>query len=208
MAIPTATAIGVLVGSSLPRALRVAEVDTHSGGDRELPVLRHLGSPVPSQRLAKLRRQGTHALRESPGNSVRVFPLELHQHRKAGFPFHKRRDVSVACARDQVTFPVTGNCPVLHRRWPLTNRHCIDDSTPTLARGGGSPCAPHQPPGAQVPDQLPLEHAACLNVQAAINGFVREPHGLIFPVGTAEPACSLLGGPVSAKLVSNGLPQS
>ena len=42
--------VGVLVGSSLPRTARVAEVHLHVGGNAESLVSSHLGATVPSQR--------------------------------------------------------------------------------------------------------------------------------------------------------------
>src|SRR5918998_551809 len=49
--------IGVLIGTPLPRAVRVAEVDWQSCFDSELDVLSHLGTLVPCQRPAQLLRQ-------------------------------------------------------------------------------------------------------------------------------------------------------
>jgi hypothetical protein len=41
--------IGVLVGSTLPRALGITEVDGEAGIDSELRVLSHFGTLVPGQ---------------------------------------------------------------------------------------------------------------------------------------------------------------
>ena len=46
--------VGVLVGASLPGAVRVAEVDLEAGVDAELSVLGHLGALVPGQRAPEL----------------------------------------------------------------------------------------------------------------------------------------------------------
>jgi hypothetical protein len=49
-----------IAGSSLSRALRIAEVHLHAGVDRELCVLAHLGSLIPRQRPSKLLGQRSH----------------------------------------------------------------------------------------------------------------------------------------------------
>jgi threonine/homoserine efflux transporter RhtA len=48
--------IGVLVGSALPGAMGVAELDRQSGVDAQLGMLGHLGALVPGQRAAQLSR--------------------------------------------------------------------------------------------------------------------------------------------------------
>src|SRR5512145_3571830 len=45
----TQKAVGVFIAAALPRAARIAEVDLHIGGDREVLVVGHLLAPIPSQ---------------------------------------------------------------------------------------------------------------------------------------------------------------
>lgn len=59
-------AVGVLVASALPRALRIAEVDVETGVDPKLRVLRHLGALIPGQRASQFRRQPT----DRPGDGI------------------------------------------------------------------------------------------------------------------------------------------
>jgi hypothetical protein len=50
-------AVGVFVGATLPRAVRVTEVDFESGVDAEARVLRHFGALVPRQRTTQMLGQ-------------------------------------------------------------------------------------------------------------------------------------------------------
>ena len=55
-------AIGVLVRASLPRAMRIAEVDSDASGHREAAMVRKLSTPVPRERALKV--EGQYALHE------------------------------------------------------------------------------------------------------------------------------------------------
>ena len=57
----TQQTVGVLIRPSLPRAMRIAEVDRQIGVDPELGVLSHLRALVPGQRSSQLFRQGRSA---------------------------------------------------------------------------------------------------------------------------------------------------
>lgn len=48
----TQESVRVFVGTALPRTSRVAEVDFHIGGDREVFVVCQLHAAVPGERLA------------------------------------------------------------------------------------------------------------------------------------------------------------
>jgi hypothetical protein len=50
---------GVLVGSPLPGAVRITEVDRKVGLDAQFGMFDHLRDLVPSQRAAQLCRQGS-----------------------------------------------------------------------------------------------------------------------------------------------------
>ena len=62
--------VGVLVGSTLPRCLGVAEVDVKIGVYSELSVLGHLGSLVPGQGTAELMWQGGDRQRDRVTNGL------------------------------------------------------------------------------------------------------------------------------------------
>jgi|BarGraNGADG00212_1021973.scaffolds.fasta_scaffold04760_5 hypothetical protein len=46
--------IGILIGTTLPRTLRIAEVDIYVGGQREASMIRKFLTPVPGQGLIQL----------------------------------------------------------------------------------------------------------------------------------------------------------
>jgi hypothetical protein len=48
----TKQAVGVLVAAPLPGTARVAEIDRHAGGDRELGVRGYLFAVIPGERSA------------------------------------------------------------------------------------------------------------------------------------------------------------
>src|SRR5579872_246677 len=69
--------VRVLVRASLPRTLRIAEVDLHIGRDAEGLVLGELGPSVPRQRSAQLHRERAHLLQERSNNGDRVLASTL-----------------------------------------------------------------------------------------------------------------------------------
>ena len=99
-------AVGVLVGSTLPGTLGVAEVDVKIGVYAELSVLGHLGSLVPGQGTAELMWQGgdrrsdrvAYGLGAMTGKrgpvvdpllfSVAWHGWKMQQHRESGGPLH------------------------------------------------------------------------------------------------------------------------
>src|SRR4051812_10667652 len=50
--------VGILVGATLPWAVRITEIDLDTSVDPQACVLSHLSSLIPSQRPAQLLRQG------------------------------------------------------------------------------------------------------------------------------------------------------
>jgi len=56
--------VGIFVGATLPRAVRVAEIDLHAGVDLQACVLGHLSPLIPRQRPAELLRQGEDRARD------------------------------------------------------------------------------------------------------------------------------------------------
>src|SRR5450759_4773773 len=64
--------IGVLVGTALPRTLRIAEVNVDIGRQRKSSMIRKLLAPVPGQRLIQLTRQHFRLLDERGNNRLGV----------------------------------------------------------------------------------------------------------------------------------------
>ena len=123
--------VGVLVGSTLPWTLRVAEVDVEVGLCAELSMLSHFDSLVPGQRLPELLGQGDDRRSDSVSYGLGamagergpvVDPLlfsvawhgwEMQQHREPGGALNQRPDRGTPKSQDQVTFPVSWHCPVV-----------------------------------------------------------------------------------------------
>src|SRR5665811_1563414 len=64
--------IGVLVGTALPRTLRIAEVNVDVGRQRKSSMIRKFLAPVPGQRLIQLTRQHFRLLDERGNNRLGV----------------------------------------------------------------------------------------------------------------------------------------
>src|SRR5665647_659214 len=64
--------IGVLVGTALPRTLRIAEVNVDVGRQRKSSMIRKLLAPIPGQRLIQLTRQHFRLLDERGNDRLRV----------------------------------------------------------------------------------------------------------------------------------------
>ena len=102
-------AIGVLVRASLPRALRIAEVDLHVGGDGEPGMTGQLHAAIPRERRHTARREGPHRRRQRLHDAPGIFAGKPHQLHDAGVPFGQGRDVRVVSAAERVTLPVAGD---------------------------------------------------------------------------------------------------
>ena len=109
--------------AALPWALWVTEVDLDVGGHRESLVSVHLRASIPGERFVELLRQLASVLDERVDDRLRVFAFQLHQHHVSRLALDQRRDLAVAAAEDQVSFPMTGHRPILDRSGPLADRH-------------------------------------------------------------------------------------
>src|SRR5205823_14844880 len=90
-------AVGVLVGASLPGAARIAEVHLDTGLDAESPVLCHLLSLVPGQRVAKLGGQRRDARLERLADRLGVGCVgQRNELAGAGLALDRGRDRRVA----------------------------------------------------------------------------------------------------------------
>src|ERR1043166_9166581 len=100
--------------------------------------------------------------------------------------------MAVLRAGNQVSFPVAWNSTVLDLRWSFANRDRIDDLASRLPRSAGIFCAPYNPPRAKMVEQLPLQDAAGLSEQTAVNRFVGYAHAPIVCKMDLEPTRDLL----------------
>src|SRR5271155_5654238 len=114
--------------------------------------------------------------------------------------FDQGRDVAVLRSGQQIAFPMTRDRTILDRCRSLTDRHDILDLPPSIAIGGRRPGSPDRTLRSKMAKQFLLKHAAGLNKEAAIDRLVRHAISLIFPMGSLEPACYLLGRPIQSEL--------
>ena len=97
----------VLVRSALPRSLGIADVDLHTGVDRELDVLGHLLALVPGDRTANLDWERADALGHRIAHGLGAMAVrQLHEHQITTLAFDEGADGGQLLAEDEVSFPV------------------------------------------------------------------------------------------------------
>ena len=84
----------------------------------------------------------------------------------------ERRHVGVVGTREQVAFPMAWNGAVLDFGRTFADGNRIDDLSRQPAWHGAAFPIAHAPPCPKMSEQLFLEHAAGLDKQTAIDGFV------------------------------------
>ena len=122
-------AVGVFVGSSLPGAVRITEVNFHIRGYREGFVFGHLQPAIPRQRSPQRCGKPANLPAQCGDDRSGVFAAHLDQGRKTRMPLHQRRDVTVFCAANEIAFPMTGDGTVLDFCGPLPDGDGIYDLT-------------------------------------------------------------------------------
>lgn len=184
--------VGVFAGAPLPWTVRVAEVHFHAGRGGELFMSRHffalvVGEALPQWLGNRIEFGGEARQRRSGGG---IFHLRK-QHQAAG-PFDQNAYRGlVACALDEVAFPVPRQHPVLDFRRPHMNTdHARNLSAPVCAS-----CTRHARAVtmAQAGNELSAQFAARLGVDGRVDGFVRNLLGRVSRIHTLECARYLLG---------------
>ena len=107
-------AVAVLVGGALPGRVGIAEVGLAARSEGEAGVLGHLDALVPGEGRHQGGRESVGHLDQCVGHGGGVTAGDPLDHGVAGGAFvegHQGR--GVALADDEVSFPVSGNCPVL-----------------------------------------------------------------------------------------------
>ena len=126
-------AIGVLVGATLPGALRFAKVHSDVGCQCKPPMIRKFLAAIPSQRLVQFVRQLLRLLDERGYDRLRLLVGHRRQHHVTRMALDQGRDMAVLRPRQQVAFPMTRHRPVFNRRRSLADRDNIRDlASPTL----------------------------------------------------------------------------
>src|SRR3954468_22175532 len=112
--------VGVLVGATLPWAVRIAEIDLDASVDLQARVLSHLSSLIPSQRPTQFLRQSDDRSRDGVAHrlgtmsrkcgSVLYASLaamvrharQVQQQSESRHTFHQSADRGTATAQDEV----------------------------------------------------------------------------------------------------------
>ena len=92
---------------------------------------------------------------------------------------------------NQVPFPMTGNCPILHVSGTVADEDAINDLPARLARRACVFHTSHAASGAERPDSFFPEHPSGLNEQAAVDRFMGDPHGALIWKCQLEPSRNL-----------------
>ena len=87
--------IGVLIGATLPGALRIAEIDIDIGRQAKTFVIGKLFAPVPCQRFVEFSGQLPCMFDQRIYNRLGVPTWNLHQHHVARVTFDQGGDVGV-----------------------------------------------------------------------------------------------------------------
>src|SRR5258707_7630015 len=111
-------------------------------------------------------------LSERGNHTRRVLPWKLDEHRKAAVAFDERHDVRVACSGKKISFPMARNCAILGLGGSLADRDHIE-YVPLSILCLAALCVTHLPPCTPLCPQLPLQHAARLDKETAIDRLVR-----------------------------------
>jgi hypothetical protein len=166
--------VGVLAGSTLPRAMGVAEVDLRARAGREFAVASHLLALVVGQAVAHRRgyliQPGIKARQH--GRCRRVVHLGQQHQATGALHEHTHRGL-VACALDEVSLPVARHDAVLD----LVRTH-VDAAT--VAQAG---------------DELPAQLNARMRVDRRVDRLVGDVHGRVLGPHALEDTFDLLGRP-------------
>lgn len=187
----TEQSVGVLVDAALPRAVRISEVDLDAGDLGKPLVLRHFASLIASHGKPALRidahEDGAEAGHDRLGGRV-VHLSQCHEQRGS---FDQRSYCGgVACAFDQVAFPVSSDDVIIDFRGPQMNASHVGNSAPAVFASGARTAALERL--SQAGDQLGPQFAARHSVKRRVDCFVADLEGRIVRVHPSQYARYLL----------------
>jgi hypothetical protein len=207
--------VSVLVGSTLPRTLRIAEIDFQSGVDPKLSMLGQLRSLVPGQRSSQVCRQhldllgngvtdgfgsatsqGRSILNSGSGYMSR-HPWQMQQHRESRGALDQCSDRRAVQADDHVALPVTWHGAVRSFGRALTDHDLgRDKRLAPLPRSGTR--HPQRPTSTKAGRQLSSQCASTLHIKCLVDGFVGDPHARIMRELDRQSSADLLRAPAPA----------
>jgi transposase len=140
--------VGVFIAASLPRTLRIAEVNIYVRGHRESFVVGKFRPAIPGQRRHQPSRQMLHLPDQGINHALGILARDLDQHHKSRLAFDQRGDVTVLPAGEEIALPMSRYRSVLYLARPLSDGYGVNDLSARLSSGGGGFASAHQPPGA------------------------------------------------------------
>ena len=189
----TQQAVGVLAGTALPGAVRVAEIDLHAGLRSEFGVSGHLGAAVIGQALAHRFGDGVELGGKAGQGRGGSGVVHLHQDHQVADALdeHAHRGL-LERTLDEVALPVPGQDPVVDVGLAQVDAQRIAQASAVLAgRARPAPAARLAKTGLQLAAQFP----ARMRVQRVVDRLVREPGAGVVGVHALECGRDLLGPP-------------
>ena len=165
-------AVGVLVEASLPRTMRIGEVDRHPGGVRQPVMGRHFPALLVRQRQTFLPLNPIEHRAEAAPRRFGTGIVHPGQHREQGGALYQRPDGrAVLRPLDESAFPVPRYQPFFHLRRSVMNAdHVRHPSSPIVASRSGTPFGVIE---AQPADHVRPQGATGHGVDSGVDCFVR-----------------------------------
>ena len=171
---PTDKAVGILVGSTFPRMVRVGEEDIHARLRRHPLMAGKLFSVVKRQAQPGCLRH----LAKQPAYRSGDFPRFLRcgaiKQRESRASFDQRHQVSrLVCTLDQVAFPVPHRSARLDLRRPRVNHALVRDLPTSPAIFTGTTTAAFAMCARQVPPEISA--GLCVGIDVLVEGLFADP---------------------------------
>ena len=123
-------AVGIFVDAALPWAVRIGKVNFHPSSQRQALVLGHLLALIVGQRKSLLRFNAIENVTEATQRGLGAGILHSRQHGEQRRAFHQRTNRrAVACALDEVAFPMTRSQVIFNIRWSVMNADHVGNTT-------------------------------------------------------------------------------
>ena len=160
-------------GCTIPRAVRVAEIDSYFQVLAEFCMTRHFLALVVGEACSHLLGDAAQRPLKAIERGVRPAVLHFHQDRETALALHQGSDrAGVACALDQIAFPVAEEFAGQNRGGTLVDGgHAHKAAAPVLALPAG---AAQLLALTQEPDEFTADFAARQHVDHLVNRLVRD----------------------------------
>ena len=199
-------AIGVLVDTALPRAMRIGEVDRDARGLGQSSMLSHLAPLVVGQREPFLRINPIQDRAEGGRRCVGRGVLHLDERHEERRPFDQGADRRcITSALDQVALPVAWNDAFVDLGWALVNADHVGDRASAIFAPGTR--ATTLAGLTQAGNQLTAQSAARHGIERGVDGLVADLKRGLVRVHPLQYARDLFGRMVFPKQAFDMPPQ-